>query len=149
MATIKYSALTSQGAQLTTQLNALGSATMSAAGPTYDNTTNRDRWGMVEVVISGTYTPTAGASYTVYLVNSLDGTNFDDGASSTDPGSHEIVATLAVKVASSISPRATSTFPFPLPPTKFKFVLKNGSGATLPANNSSVLNLYTFNETVV
>lgn len=152
MSVIKWAAApTSRGNVLTTELGngtGLADATFSAAGPTYDNTANLDRWGWIQFLAGGTYTPTAGAYISVYIVNSLDGTNFDDPASAATPGYHELVATIAVKVGTTITPRAITTAPFALPPGKFKFVLRNATGAALPASGNT-LALYTANESVI
>lgn len=147
MAVVKWSgALTSRGSVLTTQLNTLTNGSLCSAGSAYDNTSNLDRWGWVEFAGGGSITPTAGAYISVYIVTAPGGTNYDDAASSTNPGTHQLVAVLSVQTGAH-TVRAISAVPFALPPTLFKFVLKNGTGVSLTASGNT-LTLYTGNEAI-
>lgn len=147
MATVKWgAAVTSRGTVLTTELNTLTTGSFSAAGSAYDNTSNLDRWGWVEFVGGGSITPTAGAYLSVYFVPSLDGSNYADAASSTQVGSHQLVAMFSVKTGAH-TVREMSVQPFALPPCKGKFVLKNGTGVSLTSSGNT-LTLYTANEAV-
>jgi len=150
MSTVKWSAApTSQGNVLTTELDGLTVATLfSAAGTAYDNRTNLNRWGWLVFTSGGSLTPTTGAYLNVYLITSLDATNYDNGPGTANPATHELIWTVSLKAAATNPIRAMSTFPFPLPPTLMKFALKNGSGVTLSANSNTVA-LYTANEAVV
>jgi hypothetical protein len=147
VATIKWGASpTSRGTVLTTELNTLANGAFTAVGTELDNTSNLDRWAWVEFAGGGSITPTTGATFSIFLVHAPGGTNYDDPASSTNPGTHQIVAVIALQ-ASAHTVRAISTFPFPLPPSKVKFVLKNNSGVSLSASGNT-LTLYTSNEAV-
>lgn len=147
MATVKWSGSpTSRGTVLTTELNTLANNAFSAAGPAYDNTTNLDRWAWVEFVTGGSITPTTGAVVNVYMIHSPGGTNYDEGASANNPGTHTLVAVLPLTVAAGTH-RAISTTPFALPPGKVKFILKNQAGVSLSASGNTVT-LYTSNESV-
>jgi hypothetical protein len=64
-------------ASLTAGANYLGSA--------IDNSTNLDLYADIEIVWSCSLTPTADAVLEVYLLYSLDGTNYEDGSTSVDP----------------------------------------------------------------
>jgi hypothetical protein len=146
-APVKWSAApTNQSTVLTTELNALANGAFTAAGPAYDNTTKLDMWAWVEFVAGGSITPTTGAYVAIYMVNSPGGTNFDDAASSTNVATHQIVAVMALQ-ASAHTVRAINSSPFPLPPGKVKFVLKNGSGVALSAT-SNTLTLYTADQAI-
>lgn len=134
------------GQVLTTEMNSLTNGSFTAVGGVYDNTSNKDRWGWLEFAGGGSITPTAGAVFQIYLINSLDGTNYDDAASSTQPGTHQLVAVITVKTGAGTK-RAVTQVPFSLPPSKFKFVLKNSVGVTLSASGN-VLTLYVSNEAV-
>jgi len=147
MATIKWgTSPTSRGTVLTTELNSLANAGYCGVGPAFDNTSNLDRWGWLEFLGGGSITPTAGATISVFLVHSLDGTNYDDAASATNPATHQLVAVLSIQTGAH-TVRANTLFPFPLPPGKFKFVLKNNTGVTLTATTNT-LTLFTSNEAV-
>lgn len=147
MSVVKWNAaLQSRGTVLTTQLNTLANGAFSAAGSAYDNTSNLDRWGWVEFAGGGSITPTAGATLYVYMIHAPGGTNYDDPASATQPGTHQLVAVLSLQTGAH-TVRAISTVPFALPPSNVKFVLKNSAGVALTASGNT-LTLYTGNESV-
>jgi hypothetical protein len=140
--TFKWLASTDRGTVLTTELNALANGAFSAVGPAYDNTTNLDEWGACDIVLAS-LTPTTGAYLQLFLDVSLDGTTYEDAPSATNPGSHQLVATVSLNV--SASAKRTMTVWFRLPPNKFKFVLKNAAGVALGATLNTVT-LKTTNE---
>lgn len=145
MPSFKWTAETDRGTVLTTELNALANGAFSAVGPAYDNTTNLDEWGMLDFVLAS-LTPAAGAYLQIFLAVSADGTNYEDAVSSTQPGSHQLVATVSLRA--SVGACRTSSLWFRLPPNKFKFILKNGSGVALGATLNTVT-LKTANEQAV
>ena len=138
--------LTSQGNVLTTELNTLTNGSFSAASPAYDNRTKRDEWAWIGFTAGGSITPTTGATISVFTSLSLDATNYDDPASSTNPATHQLVAVIALQ-ASAHTVRAFSSAPFRLPPSLVKFVLRNQAGVSL-SGSGNVLALYTSNEEV-
>lgn len=138
----KWAGVTSRGNVLTTELNALANGGFSAAGPAYDNTTNLDQWGACDITLAS-LAAAAGAYLQIFLDVSLDGTTYEDAPSSTNPGAHQLVATVSLNVSTSAK-RVMSPF-FRLPPNKFKFVLKNAAGVALGATLNTVA-LYTANE---
>jgi hypothetical protein len=142
MASFKWVASASRGNVLTTELNALANGAFSAVGPAYDNTTNLDEWGACDITLPSIIS-TAGAYLQIFLAVSLDGTTYEDAPSATNPGSHQLVATVSLTAATSA--KRTMTAWFRLPPNKFKFVLKNASGVALAATVNTVA-LYTANE---
>lgn len=145
--TVKWaSTVASRGNVLSTELNSLANAAFTAAGTAYDNTSNLDEWFWFEFVGGGSITPTAGAYIAIYAVNSLDATNYDDAPSANDVGFHALMATIALQTTAH-TVRALTLTPVQLPPTKIKFVVKNGSGVTLTATGN-VLKLYSANEAV-
>lgn len=147
MATVKWSGSpTSRGTVLTTELNSLGNGAFCSVGSAYDNTSNLDEWFWFDLVLAS-LNPTAGAYVNIYAVPSLDGTNYADAPSSTNPGNHMLVATLSITTGSAAK-RQMSLFPFLLPPGKWKFVIKNGTGVSFGAS-SNTLTLYSANESVV
>lgn len=140
--TFKWIAETDRGTVLTTELNALANGGFSAVGPAYDNTSNLDEWGAVDIVLAS-LAATAGAYLQIFLVVSLDGTTYEDPPSANQPGSHQLVATVSLLVSTSAK-RVMSPW-FRLPPNKFKFVLKNAAGVALGATLNTVT-LKTTNE---
>jgi len=145
MATVKWGALVSRGSVLTTEMNALANAGFAALGPVYDNRSNLDRWGWVELTLAS-LTPVAGACVYVFMSPTLDDTDYDDGPSSTNPASHLLVAVLAIKTGVGAK-KVVSLAPFALPPGQVKFSVKNQAGVALGATGN-VLALFTANESV-
>ena len=145
MATEKWAAYTSRGSVLSTELNALASAGRSAAGAEVDNGTNLDMFGVLELSVTFGTAPSAGGYVEIYMVTAPDGTNYEDGSNTIDPGTHKLVDRIpvrAVTTAQRLSGRL-----IPLLPEKTKFLLYNGSGQAFPASGST-LTLYTTNRTV-
>ena len=145
MATEKWDGFTSRGAVLTTELNALANAGRSAAGTEINNATNKDMYGQLELQVTFGTAPTAGGYVEIYMVNALDGTNYEDGSNTVDPGTHKLVDRIpvrAVTTAQRLNGRMLT-----LEPAKTKFLLLNGSGQAFPASGST-LTLYTTNRTV-
>lgn len=136
---------TSRGTVLTTELNALGNGNRTNAGTEINNGTNLDQYGKLELLVDFVSAPTAGAFVNIYTVTAPDDTNYEDGSSSVDPGSHRLVATIQVR-ADTAAQRLTSR-PFPLEPSKTKFILENKTGQAFPASGST-LTLYTANDEV-
>ena len=145
MATEKWAAYTSRGNVLSTELNALANAGRSAAGTEIDNGANLDMFGVLELSATFGTAPSAGGYVEIYMVTATDGTNYEDGSNTVDPGTHKLIDRIpvrAVTTAQRLSGRL-----IPLLPEKTKFLLYNGSGQAFPASGST-LTLYTTNRTV-
>lgn len=145
MATIKWAGYTDRSTVLTTELNALANAGRSAAGTEVDNGANLDMYGVLELSVTFGTAPSAGGYVEIYMVTAPDGTNYEDGSNTVDPGTHKLVDRIpvrAVTTAQRLSGRL-----IPLLPEKTKFLLYNGSGQAFPASGST-LTLYTTNRTV-
>lgn len=132
----------SRSTVLTTELNALANGAFSAVGSALDNTANSDQYGALDIVLSS-LNPTAGAYLNLYLVQSLDGTTYEDAPSATNPGTHMLVANVLVTTGSAAKRIMTPWFY--IPPGKFKFVLLNATNVALGATTNTVT-LYTSND---
>lgn len=135
----------STGGTVSTELNSLANGAFSAVSGIYDNTTNLDEWAAF-VIDLASLTPTTGAYLQIFLIDSLDGTNYEDAASSTNPGAHQLVATVSLTAA--VGTRRAVTAAFRLPPGKMKWVLKNSSGVAFAAS-ANTAKLFTCNEQAV
>jgi len=129
--------LTGEGATagLTTELNALASAAFSAASAAIDNTVGLYPWMDLEVNLAS-LTPGAGSPSIVVWINlSLDGTNYEkvpDGSSGDKPP--DAIFPLEASVAQASRVVVSN---IPIPPLKFKLVLKNASGIALAATGNT------------
>ena len=145
MATEKWDSFTSRGTVLSTELNALANNGRSAAGAEIDNSASKDMYGQLELQVTFGTAPTAGGFVEIYMVNALDGTNYEDGSNTVDPGAHKLVDRIPVRAVTTAQ-RLNGRL-IPLEPAKTRFLLLNGSGQAFPASGST-LTLYTVNRTV-
>lgn len=123
------------GDVLTSGLDALADGAYSALGTEYDNTSGLHRWGWLEINLAS-LNPTTGANLLLFMVPALDGTNYPDAPSSTNPGLQYLIA--QVNVATGSATKRIATSGFRLPPAKIKFVLYNDCNVSLAANGSTV-----------
>jgi hypothetical protein len=110
-----------------------------------DNGVNLDMFGVLELAVTFGTAPSAGGYVEIYMVTAPDGTNYEDGSDTVDPGTHKLIDRIpvrAVTTAQRLSGRL-----IPLLPEKTKFLLYNGSGQAFPASGST-MTLYTTNRTV-
>lgn len=129
-------AWTSRSNVLSTELNSLADGSRTNAGTEVDNSTNLDQYGKLEINVTFGSNPDAGATVQLHMVTAPDGTNYEDGSSSADPGSHTLVDVIPVK-ASTSAQRLMSRL-IPLQPAKTKFILYNDTGQAFPASGSTV-----------
>lgn len=146
MSTERFTAPTSRGNLLTTQLNSLASGgTYSAVGTELDNATNRDRYGAAELNVTFGSAPTADMTCELFYVAALDGTNYEDGGSTVRPNPMNSLGTFPVRAVTTAQRILLPLFQ--LPPLKVKFVLLNATDQNFPASGSTVA-VYTFNREV-
>lgn len=146
MATVKWTALSAViNALINADMASLANNAYTGLGTAVDNSSNLHRWGWLELKL-GSIDPVDGACIFIFLIPSFDGgTDYDDGPSTNNPCSHNIVATVSVNIASSA--KKITYGPISLPPGLFKFAIRNSTGVALNASNNT-LDLYTNNESV-
>jgi hypothetical protein len=122
---------------LTTGLNSLANNTMSAASATYANQTNLDLYADIEVVLAS-LSPAAGAFVAIYILESVDGTNFP-AQSDADLRltSTQLLAVLPVGVTAATAQRVVARNVL-LPPAAIQFKLDNQTGVALNASGNTV-----------
>ncbi len=131
---------------LTTEMNALANSatnTLTAVGSAVQNT-----GGLIycdaEFIAGSTYTPLANGYLEVWLLLSLDGgTNYEDGSASVAPGRMADIQ-IPIRSGTAITPRGT-VHGIILPPSFYKPILRNQTGATLPATGN-ILRFVTYTE---
>jgi hypothetical protein len=122
---------------LSTELNALANGSYTAQGTLLDNTTIVDRLARAELLVTFGSSPTAGAICDLYMVVSLDGTNYPDGSATKIPPGATKVGSFQVNATTDA--QRIHTAPFQLGgPYKHKFLLRNRSGQAFPASGSTV-----------
>ena len=128
MATIQWAAPSSAQTMLTTELNSLATASTSALGSEWDNTSTRYVQAAGEVYLAS-LTPASGGYVQVFLVPALDGTNYGDIVAAN------LVATIYPSTSASVKRLMFENVP--LGPYKYKAALKNVTGATLGASGNT------------
>jgi hypothetical protein len=122
---------------LTTGLNSLANNTMSAASSTYANQTNLDLYADIEVVLAS-LSPAAGAYVSIYVLESVDGTNFP-AQSDADLRltSTQLLCVIPIGTTAATAQRVTARNIL-LPPAAIQFKLDNQTGVALNASGNTV-----------
>ena|SRR5215510_12595001 len=129
---VKWSAPSGTTSVLTTELNALGNNTLSALGPAYDNSANKDVYVDVELVLSS-LTPASGGYVTLYAALAVDGSNYGDAFRTSV---QQLVGVF--NLDTSTSAKRTSLKNIMIPPDLMKFYLDNQAGVALGATGNTV-----------
>jgi hypothetical protein len=141
--------------------SALGSFTTAIAGaataPTLKNLANSGRkiGNAIDLTGAGTArnvlvyfellwrnasAPAANAPIELYLIPSIDGTNYDDADDSTDPPASHLIYTFQTRAVATAQRRSNGPRPLILPAVKFKPFIYNKSGqAFTNTDNENVL----------
>lgn len=132
MATTKHKAYTAAIASvLTTDLNSLANAGTSVASAALDNSTNLDLFADLTFTIATQGSArSAGANVAVYMVQALDGTNYDD----VNAGTSELVAVFSFDAATTA--RQSTRRDIPIPPGLYKFFVVNNTGQAFAASGN-------------
>lgn len=122
---------------LSTELNSLANNGSSAASSAIDNTTALDMWADLELNL-GTFgsAPSAGAYVEIYLIPSVDGTNYADGSSSVAPAQELLVGAFSVRANTAAQRLALRGVP--VPPGLFKFLAINKTGQAMNASGNTL-----------
>jgi hypothetical protein len=124
--------------RLTTELNSLANNSTSALSAEIDNTTNLYRFADFELNLAS-LTPTGTPYVSVYIVPTIDGTNYpgwDAGASPGNANNNYWVGDIQLKAAAGTVLQALRGVL--LPPGKYKVGLRNASGVTLASSGNTL-----------
>ncbi len=141
----KWNAPSSTVTVLTTELNSLGSATMSAASSAIANQTNLDIYADIEVNLAS-LSPAAGAFVALYIALAIDGSNYP-APSGADMrlSSTQLLVVIPVGTTASTAQRVAARNVV-IPPGTFKIYLDNQCGVSLGASGNTVkMNPYNVN----
>ena len=140
--TQKWLAPEATATALTTELNSLANAAQCTASAAIDNETDLYQYLELELVLAS-LTPTGTPYCLVYLVKSVDGTNYEDVTTSA---SHLVVAALPMSTA--VAAKRINVANILIPPCKFKLVVQNQCGPALGAS-ANTLKYRRYNEQAV
>ena len=144
---VKWSALGSTTTNMSTALDSLANDGR-VLGAEIDNATDRNMYADFELYVdSFGSAPATDGHVLLYLLQALDGTNYEDGDASTTPGSHALVGSFPFRTVATAQ-RITLRHLL-LPATKCKPLLinKGGAGATF-ASSGNTLRVRTYNSEV-
>lgn len=123
---------------LSTELNSLANGSYSNASSAIANATAKARFIAVELVLAS-LTPVANQTVTLWLLPSVDGTNYPDGGGSTAP--EPAMALCTFRLTNATRAFRLTRANLPIPPLNFTLVVSNDtitSGANLAAANNTV-----------
>ncbi len=128
---------------LTTELNALANASLTAAGTAIDNSAvNAAIYCDVEFIAGGTWATGTNPYMELWFLRSLDGgSNYEEGSNTVTPGRR---ANVIIQFRPSVTIAQRIIVPMVLlPPGHFKPLIKQTTNATLPATGN-ILRLRTY-----
>lgn len=141
----KWNAPSSTVTVLTTELNSLGSATMSAASSAIANQTNLDIYVDIEVNLAS-LSPAAGAYIAVYIALAVDGTNYPaPSAADMRLSASQLLCVIPIGVTASTAQRVAARN-IVISPGTFKLYLDNQTGVALGSSGNTLkINPYNVN----
>lgn len=124
---------------LTTELNSLADAATTALSSEIDNSTNKYTLADFQLDLASVTISSTTAYCTVFIVPTVDGTNYPDWGSSTyaNYDAQYAVGTILVKNVSAAAARA-NLVGIMVPPGKFKVALRNSTGAAHAASGNTL-----------
>ena len=122
---------------LTTELNSLADATMSAASTAIANQTNLDMYADIEVNLAS-LSPAGGGYVSLYILEAVDGSNYpsQSDADLRLTGT-QLLCLLPVGTTASTAQRVVARNVL-IPPGSFKIKLDNRTGVALNASGNTV-----------
>lgn len=118
------------------ELNSLASDARAIASSPFDNESARRPYGELELIVTFASTPAVGGHAALYLVPSLDGTNFADGSDSVVPAASLLAGVFPVQP--STSAQRLHLRGVPLPPLKFKAILENKTDQAFASSGNTL-----------
>lgn len=136
MAVIKQNPYGTIATVLSTELNSLANNSYSAASAAQGSDTGAaEVYGDFELVIAS-FTPGSNPVVELYLIRSVDGTNYEDGGGSVAPSQDAYVG--AFQITTGTSAKRAVLRDVPLPPGLWKAVVRNLAGAAFPASGNTL-----------
>ena len=121
---------------LTTELNGLANVT-SVLSAAIDNSTALNFFDDLVLSIGNIGSNRdAGAIVELFLLEALDDTNFVDGAVSIEPAQSDMVGVFNIRASTAAQVHVVRGVA--LPPTKYKYLVKNKTGQALSVINNTL-----------
>ncbi len=136
MAVIKQNPYGTIATVLSTELNGLANNSYSAASAAYGSDTGAAELLADFELALASFTPGSNPVVELYLLRSVDGTNYEDGGGSVVPSQDAYVGVF--QIASGTGAKRAVLRDIPLPPGLWKAVVKNVTGAALAASGNTL-----------
>lgn len=136
MATISQKAYETIDSVMTTELNSLANNSRAISAAKGGDATAAALFGDWELAVTFGTAPTLDAQISLFLVPSVDGTNYADGDASIRPAPNLYVGSFYVRNVTSAQRMAIRDVP--MPPGLYKAVILNESGQAFPASGSTL-----------
>jgi hypothetical protein len=143
--TIRWSSLAAPVAVLGAELNDLFPDAYSPPSAPVDNGADRHLYGDFELTVSFDWPPAAGGSLGLYLVASLDGSNYADGGDGVAPPPSAWRGAFLLR--SVPGAQRVHIHGVVLPPAPFRCVIQNATDQVVPAGAATV-RLYRYHEEI-
>jgi hypothetical protein len=137
MATVNWSTLPASSNALTTEVNSLASGSNKIMTSSLDNTTTGHLFAAVEMKLATQGSArSAGAYVALYIVKSVDGTNFEMGGDALTPAASALAGVFPYDAATTARQVAIIV---QIPPTKFYFLVQNNTGQAFAASGNTLI----------
>jgi len=134
--TLKWTALGTVTTYLTTELNALANGA-NVIGAAIDNTATLNTCLALELNLAAQGSArSAGAYVAVYIVKSVDGTNYGYGGVGLNPAATDWVANFVLDAATTA--RYATLVGIQIPPCKFMILVQNNTGQAFAATGTTL-----------
>lgn len=120
--TFKWATPENIATALSTELNSLANGSYSNASGAIDNATGLYQFMQLELYLAS-LTPVAGQSVAVYLLPTLDATNYADGGGAVAPSSGAFLCSFELRAAAATQRRVSRILE--IPPLSFTLVVNN------------------------
>lgn len=142
---IKHAPPSATQTAMSTELNSLADGQRALASSAIDNAASLDQYADFELAVPFDDAPNEGGSLLLWLVPALDGTNYADGDGSATPQAHLLAGHFQLRAEAGL--QRLHLRGVALPPFKFKTLIQNHAGLSLPASGTT-LRYRTYNDQV-
>lgn len=134
----RYTTYGSSSTVFSTDLNAVNFTNSSRKlSSAIDNSSQLYFWDDLELYCTFAATPSANATVELYLIPSIDGTNYTDGDASTDPPATTLVGVFPIRAVTSA--QRVPVRGVQLPPGLFKYLIINRTGVASSGTSNTLI----------
>lgn len=122
---------------ITTAMNSLANEGNAISSEINNTTINAYFFHNAELYLAAPLSaPSTGAVVELFIVQALDGSNYEDGDASTDPPATNLVGVFQISASATAQRRTIKNIA--VPPAKFKYVIVNKTGVSLASSGNTL-----------